>query len=206
MNKFAQLISWVFQPVLMPLFGALIFLNLPFYSFRLLPDPVFWYVIICNMLFTLLLPVLIIFLLFRFEMIKTLQLHNKEDRIYPIIFALAFQVANFYFLTKAQLPSPYLHFLLAGVFSLFISLIVTQYWKISLHMIGIGGVCGGILALAIIWPVDLRLLIGGLFIIAGLTATARLVLNAHNLAQVFAGFFAGFLPQLGVVYYAFVSA
>jgi membrane-associated phospholipid phosphatase len=201
MNKFAHLVSWVFQPVLMPLFGALIFLNLPFYSFRLLPEPIFWYVIICNTLFTILLPVLIIFLLYRYAMIKSIGLEHREDRIYPIIFAIAFHMANFYFITRAQLPGPYLFFLMAGVFSLFLSLLVTYYWKISLHMIGVGGLCGGFLALAIIWPVDLRFLIAFLFVIAGVVGTARLILNAHNPTQVVVGFFTGLIPQLAVVYW-----
>jgi hypothetical protein len=186
----------------MPVYGAFIYLLLPFYAFSLLPQKVFWYVIICNLLFTVFLPVLIILLLQKYEMISSIQLNRREDRAYPIIFTVVFHVANYYFLTRAHLPGPYMFFLIAGVFSLLLTLIVTYYWKISLHMTGIGGLCGAILALAIIWPVDLRFLLAALFIVAGLTGTSRLILNAHTPAQVTAGFFAGLVPQMMVIWLA----
>lgn len=202
MNKFAHLVSWLFQPLLMPLLGTFVFLSLPFYSFRLLPDPVYWYVLICNLLFTVLLPVLMIFMLLRYDMISSIYLNRREDRIYPIIFALIFQVANYYFVTRAQLPGPYLYFLISGIFSLLIILIITYYWKVSLHMAGVGGVCGAFFALAVIWPVDLRLLMACFFLMAGITGSSRLFLKAHDSAQLAVGFFLGFLPQLGLIWLA----
>ncbi len=202
MHKAAKLFSWLFQPLLMPLLGSLVFLTLPFYSFRLLPESVCWYVIICNTLFTILLPVLMIFMLLRYNMISSIYLDKREDRIYPIIFSLVFQVANYYFITRAPLPGPYLYFLIAGIFSLLTILILTYYWKVSLHMAGVGGVCGAFLALAVIWPVDLRMLIACFFLIAGITGTSRLLLNAHTNAQLAVGFFLGFAPQLGLIWLA----
>lgn len=202
MHLAARFFSWLFQPLFMPLLGTVIFLSLPFYSFRLLPTQVYWYVIICNLLFTVLLPVLMIFMLMRYNMISSIYLKNREDRAYPIIFAIIFHVANYYFVTRAQLPGPYLFFLVAGIFSLLVTLIITYYWKVSLHMAGVGGICGGFLALTIIWPVDLRLLLSLLFLMAGITGTSRLLLNAHTSAQVAVGFIVGFLPQLGLIWLA----
>lgn len=202
MHRAAKLFSWVFQPLFMPLIGTLVFLSLPFYSFRLLPEAVYWYVIICNLFFTLLLPVLMIFMLLRYDMISSIYLDKREDRIYPIIFALIFQVANYYFITRAELPGPYLYFLIGGIFSLLVILILTYYWKVSLHMAGVGGVCGAFFALAVIWPVELRMLLACFFLIAGITGTARLLLNAHTNAQLAVGYLLGFVPQLGLIWLA----
>jgi hypothetical protein len=202
MRRAAKFFSWLFQPLFMPLIGTFVFLSLPFYSFRLLPEAVYWYVIICNLLFTILLPVLMIFMLLRYGMITSLYLDKREDRIYPIIFTLIFQVANYYFLTRADLPGPYLFFLIAGIFSLLVILIITYYWKVSLHMAGVGGVCGAFLALAVIWPVDLRALMACFFLISGITGSSRLLLMAHSSSQLAIGFFLGFLPQLGLIWLA----
>ena len=199
LRKLAHTISWVFQPLLMPIYGAILFLNLPFYAFSLLPDQVKWYVIICNALFTFLMPVVIIFMLYRLGMISSITLEKREERKYPIIVTVIFYVSNYYFLSKVHLPAPYLFFLLAGMFSLLTTLIVTYFWKISMHMTGIGGLCGAFLLLGIVWPVDIRFILAGLFVIAGMTGTSRLLLNAHTPSQVAAGFFAGFLPQLSLL-------
>jgi membrane-associated phospholipid phosphatase len=67
-----------------------------------------------------------------------------------------------------------------------------------MHMTGIGGLCGSFLLLSVIWPIDLRLILATLFLVAGIIGTARLILNVHTPAQVAAGFFAGILPQVSL--------
>jgi membrane-associated phospholipid phosphatase len=198
-RSIAHFFSWVFQPLLMPTLAAALFIQLPFYAFNLLPDAVRWYVLICNTLFTILLPVLMIFMLLRNGVIQSVELKNREDRKYPILFTIVFHIANYYFLSKAHLPGPYMFFLLAALFSLVLTLIVTYYWKISMHMTGIGGVCGAFLTLAFIWPIELRLLLAALFLLAGIIGSSRLILNAHTSSQVAFGFLAGFLPQLSLL-------
>ena len=198
LQRTAHFFSWIFQPLLMPLYGAVLFLNLPFYAFSLLPDAVKWYVISCNLLFTFLMPVFIITLMKRFKMISSVTLDNREDRKYPILFTAVFYIVNYYFLKKVHLPAPYLFFLLAGMFSLISTLFITNYWKISMHMTGIGGLCGSFILLIFIWPIDLRLILAILFLVAGIIGSARLILNVHTPAQVAAGFFAGLLPQISL--------
>ena len=199
LRRTAHFFSWIFQPLLMPIYGALLFLNLPFYAFSLLPSAVKWYVISCNLLFTFFMPVFIILLMKRFNMISTLTLENREDRKYPILFTAVFYISNYYFLKKVNLPAPYLFFLLAGMFSLISTLFITNYWKISMHMTGIGGLCGSFMLLSFIWPIDLRLIIAALFLVAGIVGSSRLILNVHTPAQVAAGFAAGFAPQISLL-------
>ncbi len=76
-----------------------------------------------------------------------------------------------------------------------LSYIITRKWKISLHMLGIGGAIGTFIALNIIF--------GGLFnwiilflVFSGLLAFARLDQKAHNVPQVYAGFLLGCLFQV----------
>ena len=199
LRRTAHFFSWIFQPLLMPIYGALLFLNLPFYAFSLLPSAVKWYVISCNLLFTFFMPVFIILLMKRFNMISTLTLENREDRKYPILFTAVFYISNYYFLKKVNLPAPYLFFLLAGMFSLISTLFITNYWKISMHMTGIGGLCGSFMLLSFIWPIDLRLIIAALFLVAGIVGSSRLILNVHTPGQVAAGFAAGFAPQISLL-------
>lgn len=199
MRAVSNFISWIFQPLLMPLFGAFIFVNLPVYAFRLLPEPIKTYMLVCNALFTLIMPVLMILLLYRFGIIGSVKLDRREDRKLPLFITLVFHGINFYFLNKVNLPALYYLFLIGGFFALITTLFITRFWKISMHMTGIGGLCGSVVVCAIVWPVDLRLLLALLFLLAGTNGSARLILNAHTPTQVSAGFFAGFLAQLALL-------
>ena len=199
LKHLATLISWVFQPLLMPVFAAILFMFMPFYAFSLLPDTLKWYVIICNLLFTVMIPVLMIFMLLRYGIISSLQLEKREDRKYPILVTVLFHFVNFYFLSRIHLPGPYLFFLMAGMASLILTFGITYFWKISMHMTGVAGLCGAFVTLTVLWPVDFRLLLAVLFMLAGAIGSARLYLQAHTPAQVTAGFFAGFLPQLAIL-------
>ena len=196
LKNLATFFSWIFQPLMMPLYGAVIFVNLPYYAFLLMPDRMVYFVLICNLLFTAFLPACMILLMYRLKLINTLQLDDREDRKYPIIFTACFHFANFYLLTKIDLPAPYYLFLLAGLFSILTTLLVTWVWKISLHMTGIGALCGAMLFCGILWQIDVRILLALLFLVAGITATSRLILKAHTPGQLVAGFAAGCLPQL----------
>ena len=128
MRVAAIFFSWVLQPLLMPLYGSIIFLSLPFYAFRLMPEALKWYVIICVALFTCLLPVISILLMLKFGIVQSVELDRREDRRYPLLFAVIFHSVNYYFLYKIHLPAIYYLFLLSGIFSILLTMVVTRYW------------------------------------------------------------------------------
>lgn len=203
MQPAAKVISWLFQPLLMPLYGTLIFLHLPFYHFNLLPDKVYWYILVSTSLFTFVMPVLLILLMLKMGIIRDLELSHKEDRHMPLLITLMLHGANYYFLNKINLPDLYMLFLLSGLVSLLITAGVTRFWKISMHMTGVGGLMGALLLCALFWPVDMRIYIAVVAVVAGLIGSARLQLKAHTPAQIGLGFLAGLLPQLLVLLIAF---
>jgi membrane-associated phospholipid phosphatase len=70
---------------------------------------------------------------------------------------------------------------------------ITRSWKISIHMVGIGGLLGAVLALTTYhYPMDALILLCSIILIAGGLASARLWLGAHTKGQVYAGFAVGF--------------
>lgn len=205
MHLAARIISWVFQPLLMPLYGTLIFLNLPFYHFNLLPDKVYWYILVSTTLFTFVVPVLLILLMLKMGIIRDLELSQREDRKLPLIVTFILHAANYYFLSKLNLPALFYLFLLSGLFSLLLTSAVSRFWKISMHMTGAGGLLGALLLCAVFWPVDVRVYIALAALMTGSVGSARLLLNAHTPAQVGAGFFAGVLPQMGIALISIVN-
>ena len=68
--------------------------------------------------------------------------------------------------------------------------IISKFWKISLHLLAIGGVVGVFIALQIIQGRVLHLLL--IFILLSVTlGVARIKQKAHNHTQVYMGFLLG---------------
>lgn len=80
--------------------------------------------------------------------------------------------------------------------SIIIGMLITFNWKISVHMIGIGGVIGIVTVLSKTGPEVLLYLLSVLIIIAGLIGFGRLQLKAHSLNQIIAGFLLGFSCEI----------
>jgi hypothetical protein len=200
-DRLAHFFSWLFQPLLMPLAGTLIFLNLPYYAFTLMPVKLKWVVIFCNLLFTVVLPAGFILLMRRFKLIRSISLDDRSDRPVPVFLTGIFYAFNLYYLFRlyGYLPDLYYYFLMASIFSVISTLAISAWWKISMHMTGIGGLCGSVFLASMVWDLDLRYLLAAAFVAAGITGSARLQLKVHTPAQVGAGFLAGFLPQVALI-------
>ena len=74
--------------------------------------------------------------------------------------------------------------------------IMTTKWKVSAHMIGIGGLIGLIISLSVLYSVSMMLYLILATMLSGLIGFARLSLNAHSPAQVYAGLGTGFMVML----------
>jgi hypothetical protein len=75
------------------------------------------------------------------------------------------------------------------------ALIITLEWKISIHMIGIGGFTGAVFLLSYISNEVLLPALVIAILITGLVGYSRLSLKAHSLKQIIAGFTLGFLSE-----------
>ena len=87
-------------------------------------------------------------------------------------------------------------FLVAAIGCALIGLIITPFWKISLHMISMGGLLALLCALQTAGLGQLYPLLLIFILLTGLLGSARLWFGSHNLAQVAAGFVTGFTVAL----------
>ena len=75
-------------------------------------------------------------------------------------------------------------------------MLVNIFWKISAHMVGIGGLLGIMITISSRLQINLHYLLIALVLIAGLVAFSRLKLNEHNSAQIYCGFLLGLVIQV----------
>jgi len=189
-NTIAQITSILLHPLLMPVFGLLIIYTSGTYI-SLLPYEAKRIILIVVAINTLVLPLLMIPLFYRLGFIKSLQMHLHKERIFPIAFTLIPYIFSFYFLKRLPIPGIISTFMLGATITVGISLIITFWWKISLHMIGIGGIVGFIFAFSLRLHTDVLYFILIAVVAAGLLAWSRLQLNEHKPSQVYCGFLTG---------------
>lgn len=145
---------------------------------------------------TFLFPFMLIFILYRRGMITNLQMEVREERTFPYLMTAVFYYSMYYMLRQLQLPTMFSEFVLGSTLLIALALIINFWWKISIHMIAIGGMIGTMIGISLQLNYDMRLLIALLFIVAGLIGFSRLKLESHKQSQVYTGFLMGLLIML----------
>lgn len=199
MKSISHVISTVFQPLLMPTYG--IMLLFVYTYFGVIYSHQFWQIVSPVILFSFAIPAILIFLLFRMGIISDLSLKVRRERFYPYLITLLSYSAMIVFYYRMHMPRWFMMIMAASVAIMIIAIFITLLWKISAHMFGIGGLIGG--AMAVSFYVERSnpyYMFMGLFIIAGLVGTSRLILRRHTLSQVIAGFLLGFLVSFMFVW------
>jgi hypothetical protein len=150
---------------------------------------------------TFVLPAFSIYALHRFGFVGDLRMETLADRRIPYLVTVAIYtfVATFFTLKLKQFPEVGL--IMIGIaFSIASVAVISLYWKISAHAVGISGMLGALIGIAIKFGNnELFYPILGVIIVAGFLLSSRLHLNAHTPAQIIAGTFLGLIVSLTVV-------
>ena len=191
MRTFLKIISYIFQPLLMPFYGMILLMQTNLFSIF---SPAYKIIAVAGtLLFTGLLPALPIFMMMRRGQIKDLFISKREERTMPYLFSMLSYVFWLFFLWRTLQFPPEFSLVAAGsVLSVFLMVFINLKWKISAHTAGMGGLIGGIFGVAFVAAINPVWIITAAIIIAGLVAISRILLKAHTLSQVIGGFFLGF--------------
>lgn len=192
MKSIAHLISTIFQPLLMPTYGVMLLFVYTYFGVTYLHQ--FWQILTPVFLFSFAIPAILIFMLYKMGIISDLSLKIRRERIYPYMITLISYSVMIWFYHRMHMPLWFLMITVSSVAIMTVAIFITLKWKISAHMFGIGGLIGGAMSVSyFVEHSNPYFMFMGLFIIAGLVGTSRLILKRHTLAQVIAGFFLGFL-------------
>jgi len=186
-------ISGFFHPLLMPSLGVWFIFNSG--SMLSLINPEIQLKVVAIIFgFTFLFPALILPVFIYFRWMGHWEATERNERIFPIAITAIIYYFTYSFLKGHQVLAFIALFILATSIVMIILMIANFFTKISLHMAGIGGICGLLLFMSI----RVSAINGWFFIVAiflaGLIAFARLKLNAHSPMQILYGFAAGFIP------------
>lgn len=198
MNKKAsQFISILFHPLLMPFIGVLLILTITHLALLPVEGKKAIYKIV--ILSTVLLPLSMLPLFYYNKIINKITMPQRRERLFPLATSIFFYYAGYYILTRLNAPVFIQYFLLSTVIVLSLTLIIHFKWKISTHMVGIGGIIGLLSTFGFLYKIDITTWLIPCILIAGIVGTARLYLKAHQPAQVYSGFLLGFVSVFAVI-------
>jgi len=134
--------------------------------------------------------------------IDSVFLKTQKDRILPYIVCEIFYFWAWYVFRNIHFPAEVVMFALGTFLACSLGLIINSFIKISMHTICLGVVCTFFLLVGFLSTNSYGFYISIAVLIAGITATARLIDSNHSEKEVYAGFIVGALAE--VIAYLFV--
>lgn len=204
LRSLAKVASYVFHPVFMPgVMAYILYILTADTEFAGIPKESFYRWLAMIVLNTAFFPLFTVALLKGLGFIKSIHMTEQRDRIIPLIACMIFYFwANFVIGNPLSGAPLILHTLTLGSFWGIIAVfMVGIFYKVSMHTAAAGGMLGILLVLMLISPVNMvmPLFIG--LIIAGIIGTARMILGAHRIWEIWLGYFIGIAVQVTAYLY-----
>ena len=187
MRKAAHTLSLLLHPVWMPTLAILIAFSIDphlTFSFTIRGQ---WIIIGMILIMTAIFPIISTLMIWRSGAISALAMPVRRERILPFLLSLIYFFMAYYLLRRTPNPPTALALFSGCMVGLAATLLITLAWKISAHMVGMGGLIGVVCGLMLIHGAQASILLGVLFLLIGALGTARLLVTDHTPAQIYVG-------------------
>lgn len=147
-------------------------------------------------------PLLVVALLKGLGFSKSVFLTTQKERIVPYIASITFFFWTYYvFKNQPETPRIIVNMCRGMFFASSAALLLNNYYKISMHGIGVGGMMGLIVLTVFDGTLysGLPLVVSAL--VAGLVMSSRKVVSDHQWFDIITGFLVGFLCQLVALWF-----
>ena len=177
----ARIISAIFTPFMVPFVA---FLLLFFFTYlRILPLQYKLTVLIMVYCFTILLPMLGIYLLQKINGWTLRELGKREKRFLPYLITIMSYTGCFLTMYRIHLPR-----YMSGII---IATLLCMVICTSTHMASCGMIIGGLLSYSFIFQFNPIWWLCGFILLAGMLGSARIIVRQHTLNEVGGGFLVG---------------
>jgi membrane-associated phospholipid phosphatase len=205
MKLLAQIVSWVFLPILMPIYALLITMYIPSMEDGFYQDKTIYFlhpslklaVLGMFALFSFFAPAISLVLLKRSNLISNLEIDNQNERSIPILITALYCGVLAWFLIaktpKGMLPLSIPLLPIGAFIAILTTAIINRFDKISLHALGIGMFFGFLIAYyqsQVLFPLFIVIISA---LLSGLILSSRMYLGKHTLKQSLMGYALGFI-------------
>lgn len=125
----------------------------------------------------------------------------RSDRVWPLAMGVLFFLCAVAYMAYQHQPRWVVMFFAGAALACFISLVVTRWWKISLHAAGVAAYLAMLCALRVmnlevVSPETMLILFCFATLLCGIVGSARMFMQRHTLLQVLAGLANGFISVM----------
>ncbi len=167
--------------------------------------------ILQTFIFTFFIPAFAVFMMKALDLIDSLEMKTRQERIGPYIGTGIFYMwlfANIQY--NSDVPVPFKVFVLGATIGLFLAFFFNLFTKVSMHALGMGGMLGMVIITSLLFSYDSFSFNLGIFgsvemtmnallmltiLFCGVVGTSRLILKAHTLQDLYSGFIIGLATQ-----------
>jgi hypothetical protein len=213
-KSIAQILSFVFHPLLMVTYMLVILLLINPYIFGVnsIGDEISKLIILRAFITTFVIPLIGMLILKPLGWVRTFAFDQKEERIAPYILTglfYAWVAVNTY--NDPDTPRVFASFSIGAAMALFLAFFVNVFSRVSAHAVGMGALLGSIIISLflfehqsmhyfseILGKIEIKLsdiLLFGL-LASGLVGTSRLLLSPRAPMDLYGGYLIGFCSQL----------
>ena len=190
LRRAAEILSVVFHPIFIPLYGLIIiYSSNTLHSF--LPLQVKRMIFILVMANNVLLPMALATVLYARGAISTFNARDRNERVLLLTFSMVMYSLTAFLLLRMQVPGLFRAFFIAIAVVTLITLLITVFYRISLHASGIGGLLALVLFMAGLYHIGMVWQTVAVLLIGSAVLSSRIYLEDHTPAEVWSGFFAG---------------
>lgn len=196
--RIARLVSAIFTPFSIPFLAFLILFLFSYLSIM----PIQYKLIVLGIVycFTIMMPVLTIFIFKKINGFSAQELGERKKRYVPFFLTIISYVFCLMMMNRLNIPWYMSGIILAALIMMVICIVVNLKWKLSEHMAGAGAVIGGLVAFSALFGYNPVWWLCLFILVAGVLGTARIILGHHTLGEVMGGFAVGFICSLMVLH------
>ncbi len=191
-DTLAKIVSIIFHPLLMPVYGMAIIFSAPT-LFGFLPFTVKRLLLLIILINNVLLPLSLMPFFIHRNIISSWTIDNRKERIVPLVIITLLYCSTSFIIFRFPIPGFLKSFIFAASFLSLLVTVINFWWKISLHSVGAGALLAVVLILSFKMYAPLVYYLISVVIAGGLILSSRLKLNYHNPRQVWLGFLTGFI-------------
>lgn len=191
----ANIISYIFHPLFIPIYVLLFLLSTPPYFVGVAEGGKLLMLVRFIVMYSFF-PLITVLLLKGLGFIDSILLRTQRDRIIPFVATGIFYFWMWFVLRNQPVHDALVILALAIFLASSLGLIVNIYMKVSLHAISMGVALSFLILQSLIEETNLHLAISITLLVTGLVCTSRLIASNHRPAEIYAGFFTGIIAVL----------
>ncbi len=190
LKRTAEILSVVFHPLFIPLYGLLIIYSSPtLLSF--IPLPVKRMILVLVVANNVLLPIALAIVLYARGAIASIHARGRNERVLLLTFALLMYSLTSFVLLRIQVPNLFKAYLVSIAVVTLVTLLITVRYRISMHAIGFGGLIVLVMFMIALYHISMVWQLFAVVLAGGAVMSSRIYLEDHSPAEVWSGLFTG---------------